>query len=284
MARLAYIFLIYIAALSIPHKAFAWCDNCGANGCCRCPTGQAQCLGSYSSCEEACGLTTPVVGGGSSLPGVQGAFIQGVMNGLINGVRNSQQQRPLSPYQIQQLQLEQQQEQQAEIARLKAEQERQQKIQAYLQAKEQAKKLKEAKLDREAQDGMDLLGSSPAPTLSDQELIGQSPNNDVRDKSEGYQKGYNHAMNCISRSAGSSCSAGTAQQTILCVQQYNGGYDAGLAKVQLAMKEAYESGEQAGRKGQLSNGAADPRASGGCRTEWIESYNRGYFAGKHSNE
>ena len=279
-----FLILVAIAALSISRQAFAWCDSCGANGCCRCPTGQAQCLGSYSSCEEACGLVGPGVGGGSSMPGVQGAFMQGLMNGLMNGARNSLQQRPLTPYQIQQMQIQQQQEQQAEIARQKAEQERQQKIQEYLQEQQQAKKVKEAKLDSEAQDGMGLLGSSSAPALSDQQLIGQNPNNDVADKSDGYQKGYNHAVNCVSRSAGSSCSAGTAQQTISCVQQYNVGYDAGSTKVQIAMKEAYQSGEVAGRNGQLSNGAADPRASGGCRTEWIESYNRGYFSGKHSNQ
>lgn len=41
--------------LAVPSLAFAWCNNCGARGCCRCP-GEAQCLGRFSTCEEACGL------------------------------------------------------------------------------------------------------------------------------------------------------------------------------------------------------------------------------------
>lgn len=44
--------------------AFAWCS--GDCDCCRCPTGQAQCLGSYSSCEAACGLISESSGSGNS--------------------------------------------------------------------------------------------------------------------------------------------------------------------------------------------------------------------------
>ena len=202
----------------------------------------------------------------------------------MNGLRNSQVQRPLTPYQIQQMQLRQQQEQQEELEEQRAEQARQQKIQAYLQAKQQAKQAKEEKLDNEAENGLNLLGSSSAATgMTDQQLLGQNSNNDAANKTEGYQKGFDHAINCISRSAGSSCSAGTAQQTISCVHDYNAGYNAGSTKVQALMNEAYQTGESAGRAGQIDNGAADPRSSGGCRTGWIESYNRGYFAGKHSN-
>src|SRR4051812_25918715 len=45
--------VLFAALLVSPTLAFAWCDNCTGD-CCACP-GQAQCLGSYSSCEEACG-------------------------------------------------------------------------------------------------------------------------------------------------------------------------------------------------------------------------------------
>lgn len=47
--------------LLLPSSAYAWCNSCNSRGCCPCP-GEAQCLGSFSSCEEACGL---VQGGGS---------------------------------------------------------------------------------------------------------------------------------------------------------------------------------------------------------------------------
>ncbi len=282
MGRAASFIFVFISLLSISHLAFAWCDNCGANGCCRCPTGQAQCLGSFSSCEEACGLVGPTGTGGSSnvWSGAQGAFLQGFMNGL----RNSQTQRPLTPYQIQQMQIQQQQQQQEEIEAQKAEQERQEKIQTYLQAQQRAKQEKAAKLDNEAESGLSLLGATSASTgMTDQQLLGQSSNANDTNTTKGYQKGFDHAINCISRSAGSSCSAGTAQQTISCVHDYNAGYDLGSKKVQALISDAYQAGETAGRTGQVNNGAADSRASGGCRTEWIESYNRGYFAGKHSN-
>lgn len=46
-------------------NALAFCS--GGCDCCRCPTGQAQCLGSHSSCEAACGLVSE--GGSSSSSG-----------------------------------------------------------------------------------------------------------------------------------------------------------------------------------------------------------------------
>ncbi len=202
------------------------------------------------------------------------------MQGFMNGLRNSQVQRPLTPYQIQQMQLRQQQEQQEALEEQKAEQERQQKIQAYLQAKQQAKQEKETKLDNEAENGLNLLGSSSAATgMTDQQLLDQNSNSATTNKTEGYQKGFEHAMNCISRSAGSSCSSGTAQQTIACVHDYNAGYNAGSMKVQVLLSDAYQTGEAVGRTGQANNGAADSRAKGGCRTEWRIRQIKRFLAG-----
>lgn len=44
--------VLFAALLLSPTLSFAWCDNCPGD-CCRCP-GEAQCLGSYATCEEAC--------------------------------------------------------------------------------------------------------------------------------------------------------------------------------------------------------------------------------------
>lgn len=54
-------FVLYPASF-----ALAWCS--GGCDCCACP-GQAQCIGTHSSCEEACGLTTSRPGSGSGNPG-----------------------------------------------------------------------------------------------------------------------------------------------------------------------------------------------------------------------
>ena len=45
--------LILAIALLLPGMALAWCDNCGSGRCCTC-SGEPQCLGSHTSCEEAC--------------------------------------------------------------------------------------------------------------------------------------------------------------------------------------------------------------------------------------
>jgi len=52
-----------------PSVAFAWCNDCGTAGCCPCP-GEAQCLGSYASCDEACGLASSSVSASSPAPAV----------------------------------------------------------------------------------------------------------------------------------------------------------------------------------------------------------------------
>jgi hypothetical protein len=167
------------------------------------------------------------------------------------------------------------QERQAELARQKAEEERQQKIKAYEEAQENARRKKEEQLDQEAQASLDLLGAGAKPkaALSDEELLGQN-------KSANYTTAFNHAVQCVSRNAGPTCSHGTAEQTIACVADYNAGYEAGAKKVALDMKAAYDAGYTAGSKGTADNGAADSRAVGGCRVQWIETYSRGHFAGK----
>lgn len=49
-------FIVVCWLLIAPNMAWAFCS--GGCDCCRCPNGPAQCLGSHSSCEAACGLVS----------------------------------------------------------------------------------------------------------------------------------------------------------------------------------------------------------------------------------
>lgn len=95
-------------------------------------------------------------------------------------------------------------------------------------------------------------------------------------KSSSYTKGFEHASQCISQNAGSACAGVTAEQQQACVADYRGGYDAGSIQRKLVLQEAYQAGHSATARGELANGASDPRALGPCRTDWIMAYNNGY--------
>lgn len=97
-----------------------------------------------------------------------------------------------------------------------------------------------------------------------------------------YSKGYEHASSCISQNSGTACAGVTAAEQQHCVSDYNAGYSNGTKKRNLDMDEALRIGEADGAKGALANGPANAKASGPCRVEWIETYNRGYFNGKHA--
>ncbi len=96
-----------------------------------------------------------------------------------------------------------------------------------------------------------------------------------------YTKGFEHASQCISQNAGSACSGATAEQQQNCISDYRAGYDGGNRQKNLTMEEAFQAGLAAGSRGVLANGASNERATGPCRLEWIESYNRGHFDGKN---
>ena len=186
-------------------------------------------------------------------------MMQGLMQGLVNGM--NQPARQLTPEEIEQ-------QRQNEVARQQAEAAKQQKINNYIETQARLKQEKDAQLEKEAQDSMALLATKKEDPKPDEK------------KSAGYQTAFKHATECISRNAGSTCSAGTAEQTHACVVDYNAGYEAGQKSVQIAMKEAFAAGEAAGKSGKLDDGASDERATGGCRTQWIESYSQGHFSGK----
>ncbi len=95
-------------------------------------------------------------------------------------------------------------------------------------------------------------------------------------RSTSYTKGFEHASQCISQNSGSACAGVTADQQQACVADYRGGYDAGSIQRKLVLQEAYQAGQGAAARGELANGASDPRALGPCRTDWIMAYNNGY--------
>lgn len=274
--------------LVVPRAAFAACYvtwNCGGSGGCAQLYGAASGRnGPFASCssfvqrDQVSRCTCEASNGGLGLPTNDPAAALGaaIGNALVDAIL-----APAAPKTPEQLE----QERQDELARQKAAQERAQKIKEYEEAQARAKQEKELQLDREAQDSLALLGASAKakPSLSDEELLALNGKNDEK-KSDGYQKAFNHAVQCISRNAGTTCSSGTAEETAKCVRDYNAGYDAGAKKVEMEMAEAYDAGYGAGSKGAIDNGAADPRAIGGCRVNWIEAYSRGHFAGKEKNK
>ncbi len=273
---------IFLLLLTLPYSAFAECYvtwNCGSSRQCAQLYGAASGRnGPFQSCsgfvqrDMASRCSCESSGGGVALPSNDPATALGTALGNALADAIFAPPTPKTPEQIEQ-------ERQADLARQKAEAERQQKIREYEEAQARAKKEKEAQLDREAQDSLALLGASAKSNLSDEELLAQSKKNNEK-KSENYNKAFHHATQCISRNAGTTCSSGTAEQTMACVRDYNAGYDAGAKKVEIEMNEAYDAGYGAGVRGALDNGAADPRAVEGCRVQWIEAYSRGHFAGK----
>lgn len=131
--------------------------------------------------------------------------------------------------------------------------------------------------------GLSLMADSPsaiAPTAK-----GDSPaagKNAKQALSTVYTKGFEHASQCISQNAGSACAGVTAEQQQTCVSDYRAGYDSGSKQRTLVLQEAYQTGQGAGARGELDNGASDQRAQGPCRVDWIKSYSRGHYQGKNA--
>ena len=105
---------------------------------------------------------------------------------------------------------------------------------------------------------------------------------ELKPKTDAFSKGFKNASGCYSQNAGPYCVGASADQQQACVADYRTGFELGDKQRKMVMQEAYQAGQQAGASGGLANGASDTRAEGACRTQWIETYNRGYFQGKHA--
>lgn len=142
---------------------------------------------------------------------------------------------------------------------------------------------------------MDVDSGSGLSLMTDDQAISASslspnkaipPNDQTRPqtKSEGFTKGFEDASQCFSRNSSSRCAGLTAEQQQTCLDDYRAGYSEGDKQRARLMQEAMQAGQQAGARGELANGASNPLADGPCRIDWISTYNRGYFQGKHVNK
>jgi hypothetical protein len=100
--------------------------------------------------------------------------------------------------------------------------------------------------------------------------------------SPAYNKGLEAATQCFSQNAGTACTGLSTDRQAACLADYRAGYQAGEVRRQQVMGIAFQAGQGAGTRGELANGASDPRAAGPCRVQWIESYYRGYFESKNA--
>lgn len=259
-------------------NALAWCNSCGGDGsCCRCPSGQAQCLYGHASCEEACGLTSSSSGG---LPSANSELATTLGKALGKAIADSIRGNP--------------EEEAARRAELAAQQKR--------AAEEKARQDEETKqrligtlqgVDSSSQLG--LMGVDAAPDLQlitgDQSVSASNspakPNENTNQtqsqpKSAAFTKGYDDASQCFSQNSGPHCASLAGEEWQTCLADYRAGYQVGDKERALLMQQAWQAGQLAGAKGELANGAADPLADGPCRVEWIQTYNKGHFQGKHA--
>lgn len=137
--------------------------------------------------------------------------------------------------------------------------------------------IESARQERVREDAMD---ASVAPMFALLDPVPDAPAPATTEKPNYYSKGFEHASQCISQNAGTSCSGAGADQTA-CIAGYRTGYEAGNKQREMSMQEAYQAGLSAGKRGELNNGASDARADGPCRTDWIQSYGHGFTKGKN---
>ncbi|HEX7965522.1 MAG TPA: hypothetical protein VF651_07370 [Gammaproteobacteria bacterium] len=95
-------------------------------------------------------------------------------------------------------------------------------------------------------------------------------------RSDAYIKGLHDASECFSQNAGTFCATLPGDRLQACVGDYHGGYAAGSKQQKMRLDEAARQGQLDHNSGKPNSGFNDPRASGGCRVDWLESYNSGY--------
>lgn len=101
-------------------------------------------------------------------------------------------------------------------------------------------------------------------------------------KSQHFTKGFEDADGCYPQNAFGYCAGAKPEEQSACADDYRAGFDVGDKRRVLVMDEARRAGERAGKAGERNNGFTDARAQGSCRLQWIETYNSGYFQGKHA--
>jgi hypothetical protein len=95
-----------------------------------------------------------------------------------------------------------------------------------------------------------------------------------------FQKGLRDASQCYESNARVYCLSEPTEEQSKCVELYKMGFNAGMFHQKTLLDSAFYFGKQ-DKKGSKKNQSFNhPDAKGSCRVKWIESYNRGYFAGK----
>lgn len=94
-----------------------------------------------------------------------------------------------------------------------------------------------------------------------------------------FTRGFEHGAGCFSASAGATCSGAAPDQVAACLDDYGRGYGKGAKQKDQRLADAYRRGAEDRAAGRRAAGTAVPDASGTCRIEVIQSYQRGFFGG-----
>lgn len=137
--------------------------------------------------------------------------------------------------------------------------------------------IEQARIERERQERKDQRVAPMFALLDPVPTVLPLDNITNQAKSDSYSKGFEHASQCISQNAGTSCVGVSAGQQEGCVSDYHAGYESGNKQKKITMQEAFQAGQGAANRGEKDTSFTDQRAQGPCRLEWIDSYKQGYL-------
>jgi hypothetical protein len=92
-----------------------------------------------------------------------------------------------------------------------------------------------------------------------------------------YQQGLTDGRGCYPSNAFGFCNRYSASEQNFCFDGYRQGFAAGEQIKTQALISAYEQGKRAAQSGQPNDSFNEEQASGSCRVQWIEAFNRGHF-------
>lgn len=101
-------------------------------------------------------------------------------------------------------------------------------------------------------------------------------------KAPSFQKGLSDASQCYGPNGKVYCLSSPATEQKKCEETYTAGFNSGMEHQKILLDGAYTYGKRDKEDGKKNLSFNHPEAKGPCRVKWIQSYNRGYFAGKTS--
>lgn len=247
--------------------------ECGTGGMCQCPN-EWRCLAPHATCAEACGLS---VGGGSAAASPSGGFtpqqqllLKGVQLLFQGSNRNDSQAKEAS------------ERAEAERRRRAHEEEERGKEESKNRLLGEMLGVDAAPDSPGGEQGLSPLGAASEEggslrLMADGEAAKKAPEKpDPRFKIPAFSKGFEAAGQCGSQNAGPYCAGAAAEQQKSCAADYHDGYALGEKDQKALLERAAKKGADAAAGGVQNNAASDPDAQGGCRTQWVQAYNRGY--------